>query len=293
MKAVPARRTALVISDIDGTLVTKDKQLTERSVAAVRALGDAGVAFALTSSRPAFGMRMLIEPLCIRTPVAAFNGGLIVDPETFAPFEGHALSASVSRRAIDFLERKGVSVWFDTDCDWFLLDAAGPYVDHEISTIQTSPKTVSTFDAPDIIDGGYKIVGASRDFDLLARCESGLRDELGAEATVARSQLYYLDITHPLANKGHGVLALSRLLSVPAAAIAVIGDGRNDVAMFDVAGLAIAMGNAEPEVQERAQLVTASNEEDGFAAAIERWVLPWAGAGQTGAPTRLAGQCPP
>lgn len=87
------------------------------------------------------------------------------------------------------------------------------------------------------------------------------------------TETYYLDITHPLANKGVALSELARLLAVPLAEVAVIGDGGNDVAMFERSGLSIAMGNASPEVQQAADCVTDSNREDGFANAIERFIL--------------------
>jgi len=265
---------ALLVAGVDGTLVTNDKQLTAPTVEAVRSLSEAGIAFAITSSRPPIGLRTLIASLAITTPVGAFNGGLIVSPENLEPIEGNALSADIARRAIAFLARRRIDIWFDTDREWLLLDRDGPYVDLEIRTIQSAPVLVQTFDHPQTIDRGYKIVGVSRDFDALAQCERDLSGELGPSATVNRSQLYYLDITHPQANKGQMVRALSRLLSIPQQAIATIGDGHNDVAMFGASGLAIAMGNADHEVKARAQFVTASNEQDGFASAVKQWVLP-------------------
>jgi hydroxymethylpyrimidine pyrophosphatase-like HAD family hydrolase len=171
-----------------------------------------------------------------------------------------------------------VDIWLHTEKDWFALNSSGPYVDHEIRTIQTAPKVLASFDRPGVIDHAYKIVGVSKDFDFLARCERELAAALGTSATVARSQLYYLDVTHPLANKGHAVERLSQLLDVPISAIATIGDGRNDMAMFAVSGLAVAMGNADGEVQKATEFVSASNEEDGFALAVERWILPRAAA---------------
>lgn len=272
-QAVPSV-IALLISDVDGTLVTNNKQLTRPTVQAVRALSDAGIAFAITSSRPPVGLRMLIAPLGITIPVAAFNGGLIVSPDRFEPIEGKPLPADVARRSIAFLARRNIDIWFDTDQDWLVLDRNGPYIDLEVRTIASAPTLVSTFDHPLTIDRGYKIVGVSQDFDALARCERDLSDELGPRATVARSQPYYLDITHPEANKGTVVRVLSRLLSIPRRAIATIGDGRNDVAMFGASGLAIAMGNADQQVKAQARFVSASNEEDGFAFAIKQWVLP-------------------
>lgn len=274
----------LLISDVDGTLVTHDKRLTPRVEAAARTVHEAGITFAITSSRPPFGLRMLIEPLAIKTPIPAFNGGLIVTPDRLTPIEGNPVPVEVARRSVEFLYSRGVDIWLDTGTDWFVLDGAEAYVDHEIRTIQTAPKFLASFDRPNVIDRAYKLVGVSKDFDLLARCEGELAAELGASASVARSQRYYLDVTHPLANKGHALERLSQLLDIPRPAIAAIGDGRNDMAMFAVAGLAIAMGNAEPAVQRSAAFVTASNEEDGFALAVERWILPRALAARAAVP---------
>ena len=73
-------RIALVVSDVDGTLVTRDKVLTDAAKGAVRRLTDAGIGFTIVSSRPTVGMRFLIEPLAITLPVGSFNGSSIVDP---------------------------------------------------------------------------------------------------------------------------------------------------------------------------------------------------------------------
>jgi hypothetical protein len=123
------------------------------------------------------------------------------------------------------------------------------------------------------LEGAAKIVGVSDDFALLTRCEADLAAKLAGRANVVRSQRYYLDITDPRANKGAALLAIARRLAIPISEIAVIGDGLNDVAMFEPAGLAFAMGNAEPEVQAAADLVTGGNNDDGFADAIERFIL--------------------
>jgi hypothetical protein len=95
----------------------------------------------------------------------------------------------------------------------------------------------------------------------------------GTHISAARSQPYYLDVTHPRANKGEVVLSISRLLNIPAAEIATLGDMPNDVLMFKKSGVSIAMGNASPEVQASASYVTTSNEEEGFANAIDKFVL--------------------
>jgi hydroxymethylpyrimidine pyrophosphatase-like HAD family hydrolase len=100
-----------------------------------------------------------------------------------------------------------------------------------------------------------------------------VREEFGDEVSAARSQPYYLDVTHPKANKGSVITYLSRELCIPLEAVASIGDMPNDVLMFAHSGVSIAMGNASHEVQRSARYVTTSNDEDGFARAMERFVL--------------------
>jgi hydroxymethylpyrimidine pyrophosphatase-like HAD family hydrolase len=124
-----------------------------------------------------------------------------------------------------------------------------------------------------MLGNAVKIVGVSDDHDLVARCEKDAQSVLGTKASAARSQPYYLDVTHPDANKGTVVTTLSKLLSVPANEIATIGDMPNDVRMFRKGGLSIAMGNAGPEVQAEADLVTDSYDDEGFAKAMERFIL--------------------
>jgi Cof subfamily protein (haloacid dehalogenase superfamily) len=259
-----------VISDVDGTLVTDDKVLTTRAQVAVAKMHASGIIFSIISSRPPRGLRMLLEPLAITTPMGGFNGGVIVTRDLSVITE-HLLSPQVTRRAVDVLKARGAQVWIFSGKDWLVRDPDGPYVPLEQRTVGFAPTIVEDFGAA--LDVAAKIVGVSKNFDLLAQCEHDVRAALADSASVARSQPYYLDITHPLANKGAAFSEIAKLLGIPLAEIAAIGDGANDVAMFERSGLSIAMGNASPKVQHAADFVTESNSEDGFAHAIERFIL--------------------
>src|SRR5262249_34108263 len=118
-----------------------------------------------------------------------------------------------------------------------------------------------------------KIVGVSDDLPAVARCEMEMQAWGGTRISAARSQPYYLDVTNLDANKGEVVRMLSTLLAIPLEQIATIGDQANDVLMFKQSGISIAMGNASEEVQHAATYVTTSNEDEGFARAMERFVL--------------------
>jgi Cof subfamily protein (haloacid dehalogenase superfamily) len=263
-------KISLVLADVDGTLVTDDKVLTPRAGAAVKALQAAGIAFAITSGRPPRGMAMLIDPLGLRTPVAAFNGGVFVAPD-MSVIEQHVLPADVARRAVEIISRNRMDVWIYSGSDWLVRNLQAPHVAREQWTVKFAPTVVGSFDA--VLASAVKIVGVSDDQDLVARCEQEAQAALGAAASAARSQPYYLDVTHPDANKGTVVTTLSKLLSIPGAEIAAIGDMPNDVLMFQKSGISIAMGNASPQVQAQADLVTESNSNEGFASAMERFIL--------------------
>ena len=259
-------RIALVVSDVDGTLLTKDKTLTDGARRAVRRLEESGVGFTITSSRPTIGMRFLIDPLQITLPVGAFNGSSIVDAQ-LNPIEQHLIPASVAQRSIDVLDEFGVDVWLFTNEQWLARSGDGAYVPLEKRTIKTDPAIVPDFTP--YLSSACKLVGACADAALLQRCEAATQKALGAQATAVRSQSYYLDVTPPGRDKGTFVQAMTKRLGIPTGAVATIGDMHNDLAMFRTSGLSIAMGNATDEVKKLATHVTASNEDEGFAGAIE------------------------
>ena len=262
-------RIRLLLSDVDGTLVKIDKTLTERSIEAVHKLHGAGIGFAVTSGRPPRGMSMLVEPLALRTPLAAFNGGLIVDPE-MEVVEERVIPDDLVAPIVGLLESSQLSVWVYSGADWYVRDLDGPHVAREASTVQFDPTLVSNYDN---ITSVAKIVGVSDDHAAVATAAEDARNQFGDHVSAARSQPYYLDVTHPQANKGAVVKFLSAKYGIPTDEIATIGDMPNDVLMFAHSGLSIAMGNAGREVQRAARRVTTTNEEDGFANAVERFIL--------------------
>jgi Cof subfamily protein (haloacid dehalogenase superfamily) len=266
----PTSRVRLVVSDVDGTLVTHDKVLTPSAIDAVRMLHDAGIAFAAVSSRPPRGMAMLVEPLKLEL-LAGFNGGVIVGPD-LQPVEQHLVPPEAARKAATFITEGGADLWVFADNEWLLTDPRAHYVPLERHTVQFEPTVVSEFG--DRLDRVGKLVASSDDFDGLSRMEGGLQEQLGSAASIMRSQLYYIDVTNPVADKGYAARSIARHFGVPMEEVAVIGDMANDLPMFSVAGLAIAMGNALPPVQGQAHFVTASNEEDGVAKAIATIILP-------------------
>jgi Cof subfamily protein (haloacid dehalogenase superfamily) len=275
----------LVLADVDGTLVTHEKVLTPRAIASVQALAGAGIAFAITSGRPPRGMQMFVEPLKLTTPLAAFNGGRFVRPD-LSLVEQHVLSRDVVEPILAVIQAHQLDAWIYRGNDWFVRARHGPHVDREEWTVKFPPTVVPDFAAQ--MDEVVKIVGISDDLDAVARCEADILRQFSGDAHckkttperdqplkvfAARSQPYYVDVTHPQANKGEVVLGLARMLKIEPTEIATVGDMPNDISMFEKSGLSIAMGQSSDDVKRAATHVTTSSEEEGFANAIERFIL--------------------
>jgi Cof subfamily protein (haloacid dehalogenase superfamily) len=265
-----------LVSDIDGTLVTPDKTLTQAAIEAVAGLGRAGLPFTVISSRPPRGMASVVSPLAVSLPYAAFNGGNIVGADGNL-IEARRLAADVAAKALAVLTKGGIGAWVFADGDWLVLDGAGPKIERERHTVGFGPKVVASFDA--VLDRVDKLVGVSEDDAALTTAEAEVRGALGGKANIERSQAYYLDITHPLANKGEAVKTLAGMIGVDLAETAVIGDMTNDIAMFKVAGFSVVMGQSPAAVKAEADVVTRANTEDGFAYAVEHFIRPRIGGG--------------
>jgi len=268
--AARARKISLVLADVDGTLVNEEKVLTTRAQRAVKALNKAGIRFAITSGRPPLGMAMLFDALELDTPIAGFNGGLFVARDLRILTE-KTVPADVARQAIELIRAHGLDAWVYSGNDWLITTPGAPHVAREAWTVKFEPKVVTSFE--DSLQRVAKIVGVSDDHERVQRCEADAQAAFGDRATANRSQPYYLDVTNKDANKGAVAEYLSRHLDVPAAEIATIGDQPNDVLMFKRSGFSIAMGNASDEVKRQASAITDAHNDEGFAKAMERFVL--------------------
>ena len=205
-------RITLVVSDVDGTLLTKDKTLTDGARNAVRRLHEAGIGFTIVSSRPTIGMGFLIEPLAITLPIGAFNGSSIVDPaaEADRAASDPARDGAAQHRRAQRIRRRHLAVHQRAVAD---AQSGRRICPHEKRAIKADPTIVADF-AP-YLTGACKIVGASSDAALLARCEAAMQEAVGTQATAVRSQTYYLDVTPPGHDKGTFVEAMAKRLGIP------------------------------------------------------------------------------
>lgn len=257
----------LVVSDVDGTLLNPHKELTKAAIAAVHRLQEAGIQFALVSSRPTRGVKWLIDALGVQAVCAGFNGGLIVNSD-LSVIEEHDLPESSVPRLEEIVRRHNLDLWVYTRDRWFVPNLNAYHVQRNAQTVRFQPEVFPGIDHLSSVKI-VKLVGTSENFDAVEDCERSVRAQFGNSLSVTRSQVQYVDITHPRANKGAALEALATALNIPLEQTATIGDADNDIQMFHKSGLSIAMGQSMPEVRRAALQTTLSNSDDGFALAIE------------------------
>jgi Cof subfamily protein (haloacid dehalogenase superfamily) len=262
----------LLLTDVDGTLVPDTKALTPATIEAAKMLRERNIELAVTSSRPPIGLRMLVAPLALTTPLAGFNGGVLADPHDLSIIESHPVDPAAAQAVVDFLHRQGLDIWVYTENEWFVRDPKGAHVEREAFILQAPPRVIDAFTTAQTRHA-FKVVGLCDDRAKLVAAEQGARALLGDTASAARSSGHFLDVTHPLANKGCVVETLARRLGIGPHQIATIGDGDNDTLMFAKGGFSIAMGNADDDVKAKADAVTDSNNDDGWAKAVRKFLL--------------------
>jgi Cof subfamily protein (haloacid dehalogenase superfamily) len=259
---------ALVISDIDGTLITSNHEITDDTKSVAAKLYERSIRLSLASSRPPRSIRPIAQALNLRSPFAAFNGALVVtaDGRVMArSIIANGVIARVKSIADDF----GIDVWLYDEEDWWA-PHRNPFVDREEHTSGFSPRIDGYTERITGDANKLTVVGKP---ELVARAEQRVWNELSNEVSASRSNPRFLDVTERGIDKGSVVKRLSAVIGISTEQVAVIGDGPNDVAMFEQAGLSIAMGQAVDQVRDAATRVTTSNDDEGWARGIEKYVL--------------------
>jgi Cof subfamily protein (haloacid dehalogenase superfamily) len=260
--------TQLVVSDIDGTLITSNHELSPATKQTAARLQDAGIKLSLCSSRPPRSIRPLAEDLGLRSPFASFNGALITraNGEVVAR---SVIPASTIRRVKEIADAFELGVWLYDEADWWA-PWRDSFVDREEHTSGFSP-LIEAYDQRLARDCNKLTVVGKPEF--VAQAQQRVWSELESLVSASCSKPRFLDVTARGVHKGSVILRLADIFKISPSRVAVIGDGPNDVEMFRQAGISIAMGQAVDEVQRAATFVTSSNDDDGWSTGLERYVL--------------------
>jgi Cof subfamily protein (haloacid dehalogenase superfamily) len=264
------RNIRLFVSDVDGTLLNPQRELSPATITAVRDLQSAGIQFALVSQRPLKGLYGLIECLSLASACAGLNGGVIIDRRLVFVSE-QTIRSGMIQDVLGALKRFHLDAWIYTRNDWYVQQGAYAHVRHEADAVGMSPASYEN--VSEIAGPLVKVTGISDNYDQVIACETYLKFRFGNHLSISRPLANHLDISHRDANKGCAVAFMAGMLGVSLEEVATAGDGENDIPMFRISGLSIAMGQGSAEVHRAATCTTTSNADDGLEWAIRNLIL--------------------
>ena len=265
----------LLVLDVDGTLLNNEKEISKRTLASLLKVQQMGIRIALASGRPTYGLMPLAKILELGNYggfIVSYNGCQIINAQN-----GEILfERRINPEMLPYLEKKAHKIGFAIFTyhdDTLLTDS--PNNEHIRTEAKLNNlKIIKEEDFSIAIDfAPCKCMLVSDDEEALTGLEEHWKRRLNGTLDVFRSEPYFLEVVPCGIDKANTLGALLSHLNITREEVIAIGDGVCDVNMLQIAGLGIAMGHSQDSVKVCADYVTASNEEDGVAQAVEKMIL--------------------
>ncbi|GCD12493.1 sugar-phosphatase [Clostridium tagluense] len=263
----------LIAIDMDGTLLSDEKKISPANYEAIQQARENGVKVVIASGRPLVGFKKYLEQLNLVSEddyAVAFNGALVqssqggeIISKTTLTLQDYKDLYKLSKELnVNIHALTETSVISPKDTIYTRGEAEMNGISNEIIAVEdvavdTTIVKVMFVDKPEIIE------------EIMQK----IPEEVSSKYTVVRSAPFYLEFLDKSVNKGAGVAALAKKLNIKQEEVICIGDAGNDIHMIKYAGLGVAMGNAFPEVKKIANFITKTNEEDGVAYIINKFIL--------------------
>ena len=265
-------RYKLIAMDLDGTLNNSQKRITEKTYNALMRAQQQGIRLALASARPSPGLfkeRDILHLQQYGGILASYNGGRIVDAATGSTLYETAMDMEQARQVLRQLEALPVTPILDDGKQFYVTDCQGykvPYECRNNNMVCTEVENLADF----LHFSPIKILMSVLP-EQLQQVQAKIAAFLPEELTVVQTADFYLEVIPSIINKGQGVRDICKTLDISPSEVISFGDAVNDIPMLQAAGTGVAMGNASPEVKAAADYITATNDEDGIAAALEHF----------------------
>lgn len=264
----------LIAIDIDGTLYNDEKEITPKTLDALLQVQKKGHIIVLASGRPTAGLVLLAEKLQMEKyhgMICAYNGGLAMDCQTKEVVYSATVPNETARRFLKHLEKYPVNPIVDDGYFIYTNDPNGFQIPYESQSNNLKVQIVETIHEAITFSPAKILVAAPE--QCLNENEASIKEPFGEELSFTRSAPVYLEVTPKGVNKAKTLQILCSKLGVAQGDTLAFGDADNDKEMVEFAGIGIAMDNAADSLKAAANIVTASNNEDGIAAALKRLEL--------------------
>lgn len=262
----------LVAMDLDDTLLGQDFTISPRVIETIRKAQEQGVIMTIATGRMGISARPYAEQMGIKVPSIVYNGAMIQQLLSRKILFRRVISSSLATEIVKDIEDRGIYVQIYLQDRVFakeLNDWTRKYA--EIASVNVEEGNLSSILAQEPL-GVEKILLMADEGDLI-ELAGFLQKRYGEKVHITKSKSCFLEMTDRTVNKGVALAALAEHLGILQEEVMAIGDSFNDLEMIKYAGIGVAIGNARPEVKERADFVTFSNDEDGVAEAIRQFVL--------------------
>ncbi len=263
----------LVISDIDGTLLTSDRIVTPGTVEAIQRVTRRGVHFAVATGRPTRGLRETLAGIDLVLPTIGSNGAVVEDLTTGEVFHSAHMDHEIARRVVAVARECNLGwVVYDTSRGW-VAEVRGGRDDGTLRHFLDEDEVLIVDDLATAVPADSTItkIAVHGDEAILVRLDHALRSVTGVRCTTSGEN--NREIVLAGVDKARAAQMLADRLDLTADQVLAIGDSGNDLELIAWAGIGVAMGNAIPAIKEVANWVTSSNDEDGVARALARFVL--------------------
>lgn len=260
----------LIAADMDGTLLNNEGDITPGTLQAIKRAVDRGVIFSVSTGRPLQGVERYSHLLNLNAPFITYNGAVIVVSGTGEILFQQDLERADARRILELGRRYGTTM-----CVWSGNQLYGNVLNERIyDYVRMSEVEPRLLEDEELLlrQGVTKILWYD-DADSIGRWQKELAEEQFGSVTFCTSKPVFLEFFNRKVSKAAALEKIGRLYGIKPEEMIAIGDGCNDLSMLEYAGLGVAMGNAPEEIKERAAYITASNEEDGVAAVIDKFII--------------------
>lgn len=269
----------LVVTDMDGTLLNSEGYVSDENREVLKSLIDKGVHVAVATGRIFTSAKVFAKYIGMKTPIIACNGAVVRDLESGETIYSNPIKREDCLKILEVCREHGVYFHFYAEETFYTekLERRSLKYSEWNKTLKEEERIDIRVieDSFDVLKNGkeeiYKFVVMDDDLELLGKVRRKLEEVASVECS--RSMHNNIEIMNRGVTKGKAVKRLADSLGIAAQDIICFGDNENDISMLEYAGMGIAMGNAENMVKEIAQYVTSTNDEDGVARAIKKFIL--------------------
>lgn len=260
----------LIAADIDGTLLNSKGKLTKETKEAIKQAVDKGVIFAISTGRPLQGLKPVVDEIGLDLPLIIYNGAMVIKGKSQNIIYEKKLSRENCIKVFELGEGYGTNivVWNDNKLYCNKLNS---------KTIEygkfTRTKPILAEHLEDVVENGATKILWYDEIPLISKYEKEAKELFKGSINVHISQPMYLEFVDKDASKAIAMKKLGEHYGIDRSEMIAIGDSANDLSMIEFAGLGVAMENAIKDVKDKADFVTLSNDENGVAYVIRKFVL--------------------